>query len=105
MTSGMASASRAWLAPSGATWSPARWLPAVENGLAGDQPEERAWGVRSLTADARRVVMPGMVGGERLELSRVSPTDPKSVLSANFSNRPRKRLTHRSIRVACEHVW
>ena len=28
------------------------------------------------------------VGGERLELSRVSPTDPKSVLSANFSNRP-----------------
>ena len=29
-----------------------------------------------------------MVGGERLELSWFSPTDPKSVLSTNFSNRP-----------------
>jgi hypothetical protein len=28
------------------------------------------------------------VGGERLELSRLAPTDPKSALSTNFSNRP-----------------
>jgi hypothetical protein len=28
------------------------------------------------------------VGGERLELSWLTPTDPKSALSTNFSNRP-----------------
>ena len=28
------------------------------------------------------------VGGERLELSWLAPTDPKSALSTNFSNRP-----------------
>ncbi len=28
------------------------------------------------------------VGGERLELSWLAPTDPKSALSTSFSNRP-----------------
>jgi hypothetical protein len=28
------------------------------------------------------------MGDERLELSRLAPTDPKSALSTSFSNRP-----------------
>jgi hypothetical protein len=38
------------------------------------------------------------VGGERLELSWFSPTDPKSVLSTNFSNRPKTLIIKRKLK-------